>query len=295
MTLAPVLLKDLKYGLWKQRWDSVTTIIGFYALSNGTQKAVFINVLSDDTIKRMSNLGKQDLEKMYNLLFNLFNVRYVAVPICLRMNMNSTNEFRRVLHYDLQTLLNKCQYKDCCQSSTQMSGKQRILFARLVPGIKYHGIGKGLLCIQDLTLDKAVKYIQVAEATSSQADKFLTKINKTGASTYRQNKFLRITGTGGHPPPTKDGNLRKYKFCMKFHVLKKEFCPAKDSVCRDFQNKGHWGKFVMCPKLSKPTGDSVDPDKKVTDEYPKLGVSTKPTPQAIPADHELPVTSDVSV
>ena len=51
----------------------------------------------------------------------------------------------------------------------------------------------------------------------------------------------------------------------------------------------------MCPKFSKPTGDSVDPDKKVTDESPKLDVTTKTTLQVISADHELPVTSDISV
>ena len=82
---------------------------------------------------------------------------------------------------------------------------------------------------------------------------------------------------------------------MKYHVFKKEFCPAKDSVCRDCQNKGHWAKSVMCPNSSKPTGDPVDPDKKVTDESSKLGSATKPTLKVISADQELPVTSDVSV
>jgi hypothetical protein len=51
----------------------------------------------------------------------------------------------------------------------------------------------------------------------------------------------------------------------------------------------------MCPKSSKPTGDPVDPDKKVTDEFSKLGSATKPTLKVISADQELSVTSDVSV
>ena len=285
------------FEIWKQRWDSVTTITGFYTLSNETQKALFINVLSDDTIKRMNNLGQQDVQTLIQSFqrqvcgsSNMFVHEYE-----FHKRVQGSNESFDEFYNDLQTLLNKCQYKDCCQSTTQMSCKDRILLARLVAGIKSHDIRKGLLCIQDLTLDKAVQYIQVDEATSSQADKFLTKVNKTGASTYRQNKFPRNTGKGDQPPPTKDGNLRKCKFCMKFHVFKKEFCPAKDSVCRDCQNKGHWAKSVMCPKFSKPTGASVDPDKKVTDDSPKPGVSTKPTLKVISADHELPVTSDVSV
>ena len=46
------------FEIWQQRWNSVTTITGFYELPNETQKALFINVLSDDTIKRMNNLER---------------------------------------------------------------------------------------------------------------------------------------------------------------------------------------------------------------------------------------------
>ena len=52
------------FEIWKQRWDSVMTITRFYELSNETQKALFINVLSDDTIKRMNNLGQQDVQTL---------------------------------------------------------------------------------------------------------------------------------------------------------------------------------------------------------------------------------------
>ena len=83
---------------------------------------------------------------------------------------------------------------------------------------------------------------------------------------------------------------------MKYHVFKKEFCPAKDSVCKDCQNKGHWAKSVMCPKPSKPTSDPIDHDKKVTAESSKPNPTpAKPTLKVISADQALPVTSDVSV
>ncbi|CAB4042111.1 Hypothetical predicted protein [Paramuricea clavata] len=246
----------------------------------------------------MNNLGQQDVETRLIESFqrqvcgssNIFVHEYE-----FHKRVQGSNESFDEFYNDLQTLLNKCQYKDCCQSSTRMSCKNRILLASLVAGIKFHDIRKGLLCIQDLTLDKAVQYIQVDEATSSQADKFLTKVSKTGASTYRQKKFPYNSGEGGQSPPTKDENLRKCKFRMKYHVFKKEFCPAKDSVCRDCQNKGHWAKSVMCPKSSKQTGDPVDPDKKVTGESSKLGSAIKPTLKVISADQEPSVTSDVSV
>jgi hypothetical protein len=168
------------FEIWKQRWDSVMTITRFYELSNETQKALFINVLSDDTIKRMNNLGQQDVQTLIESFqrqvcgsSNIFVHEYE-----FHKRVQGSNESFDEFYNDLQTLLNKCQYKDCCQSSTRMSCKNRILLARLVAGIKSHDIRKGLLCIQDLTLDKAVQYIQVDEATSSQADKFLTKVNK---------------------------------------------------------------------------------------------------------------------
>jgi hypothetical protein len=182
------------------------TITRFYELSNETQKALFINVLSDDTIKRMNNLGQQDVQTLIESFqrqvcgsSNIFVHEYE-----FHKRVQGSNES---FYNDLQTLLNKCQYKDCCQSSTRMSCKNRILLARLVAGIKSHDIRKGLLCIQDLTLDKAVQYIQVDEATSSQADKFLTKFNKTGASSYRPKKFPYNTGKGGQSP------LQKMKIC----------------------------------------------------------------------------------
>ena len=33
------------FEIWQQRWNSVTTITGFYELQNETQTALFINVL----------------------------------------------------------------------------------------------------------------------------------------------------------------------------------------------------------------------------------------------------------
>ncbi|WP_421867749.1 hypothetical protein [Pararhizobium sp.] len=82
---------------------------------------------------------------------------------------------------------------------------------------------------------------------------------------------------------------------MKYHVFKKEFCPAKDSVCKNCQNKGHWAKSVMCPKFSKPVYQNVDRDKKVDDESSKPRLATKPTLKVISADQGPPTTSHASV
>ena len=110
------------FEIWKQRWDSVMMITRFYELSNETQKALFINVLSDDTIKRMNNLGQQDVQTLIESFqcqvcgsSNIFVHEYE-----FHKRVQGSNELFDEFYNDLQTLLNKCQYKDCCQSSTQM-------------------------------------------------------------------------------------------------------------------------------------------------------------------------------
>ena len=89
-----------------------------------------------------------------------------------------TNESFEEFYTDLQTLLNKCHYEDCCKTETRMSCKECILLARLVAGIRSNEVLKSLLCIKGLTLEKAVQHVQVNEATSFQANQF-SQINKT--------------------------------------------------------------------------------------------------------------------
>ena len=69
-----------------------------------------------------------------------------------------------------------------------MSCKACILLARLVAGIRCNEVLKGLLCIKDVTLEKAVQRVQVDEAIFFQANQFSSQINKTAASAYQQNK-----------------------------------------------------------------------------------------------------------
>ena len=69
-----------------------------------------------------------------------------------------------------------------------MSCKERVLLARLVASVRSNDLRKSLLCMQDLTLEKAVQHVQVDEATSIQATQFSPQVNKTGASTYKQGK-----------------------------------------------------------------------------------------------------------
>ena len=46
------------FEIWKQCCDSAVTT-GFFHLPPETQRALFTNILSDDTVKRMNNIGHQ--------------------------------------------------------------------------------------------------------------------------------------------------------------------------------------------------------------------------------------------
>ena len=95
------------------------------------------------------------------------------------------NESLQKFYTDLQSLLNKYRYEDCCKTTTRMSCKERALLVRLIAGIRSNDLRKSLLCMQDLTLGKAAQHVQVDEATSIQATQFSTQVNKAGASTYK--------------------------------------------------------------------------------------------------------------
>ena len=92
------------------------------------------------------------------------------------MNMSSTtgptdqNESFEELYIDLQSLLNKCQYEDCCKTENKMSCKKCVPLARLVASISSNEVSKSL---KDLSLEKIVQHVKVDETTSCKQIIFL--------------------------------------------------------------------------------------------------------------------------
>ena len=74
--------------------------------------------------------------------------------------IQGSNESLQEFFTDLQSLLNKCQYEDCCKTATKISCKERVLLARLVACIRSNDLRKSLLCMKDLTLEKAFQHVQ---------------------------------------------------------------------------------------------------------------------------------------
>ena len=103
------------FEIWKQRWTSAITITGFSGLPRENQLALIMNILSDDTMKRMNSLGLQDV----NAIIESFQTLVCGkTSICVyefefHNRVQSPNESFEEFYTDLQSLLKKCQYRDC--------------------------------------------------------------------------------------------------------------------------------------------------------------------------------------
>ena len=227
------------FQIWKQRRNSAVTITAFAGLPRGTQQALFTNVLSDDSVKRMNILGLQDV----NAIIEAFQIQVCGsssiMDTSFTTGLKGQTSLLKKLHTDLQTQLNKCHYEDCCKTETKMSCKERILVARLVAGIRSSEVRNSLLCIRDLTLEKAVQHVQVDKVTSFQANQFSSQINKTATSANQQNKSDNRNRNNETLSDSQENNPKKCKFCMRVHVFRKELCPARDSICKACKTKGH--------------------------------------------------------
>ncbi|CAB3980110.1 Hypothetical predicted protein [Paramuricea clavata] len=205
LTLAAVLPKDLIYEN-----NDVTAITRFYELSNETQKALFINVLSDDTIKRVNNLGQQDVQTLIESFqcqacgsSNIFVHEYE-----FHKRVQGSNESFDKFYNDLQTLLNKCQYKDCCQSSTRMLCKNRILLARLVAGDPDKKVTDESSKLGSVTKPTLIKVISADQELSVTSDVSVKAITIPSVDKHYYTDFIlewsyniecgSIKTTGGH-------------------------------------------------------------------------------------------------
>ena len=225
------------FDIWLQRWNSVTTITNFHALPRNTQKALFTNALTDDTVRRMNILHLDNVEEILNKFktqvcgeTNIFVFEYE-----FHKRVQGSNESFEEFYNGLQVLFHKCQNSDCCRATEHafMPCKDRILLGRLVAGIKSNDVRKKLLSLKDLTLQKAVQAAKLEEATSSQVPKFSSpSVNQSRASSYKQNKSQAPMSSPSTDKSNKHETAKKCKCCLRIHIFRKELCPATDSLCR---------------------------------------------------------------
>lgn len=96
------------------------------------------------------------------------------------------------------------------------------------------------------TLEKAAQLVQVDEATSIQETQFSALVNKAAAPTYKQEKETKHSKQHSS---LKDNTPRRCKFCMKFHNLRKDLRPAKDSICKSSINPSFPSVDICCGRI----------------------------------------------
>ena len=176
-----------------------------------------------------------------------------------------------------------------------MSCKERVLLARLVACISSEEVRKSLLCIKDLTLEKAVQHDKVDEATSFQANQFSSQVNRTAASAYKKSKSNKNSDNINARACDMLDNPRKCKFDMRFHVFRKELCPATDSICKAHNTKGHWAISLMCPNNGKAGAKQPTKDRKSDAHAAQSSSTGNPSLQFISANGKSQISQSASV
>ena len=150
--------------------------------------------------------------------------------------------------------------------------------------------------MQNLIPEKAVQHIQVDKATSIQATKFSTQVNKAGASAYKQGKGTKTSykQSASHSE-TWDETPRRCTFCRKFHTFRKELFPAKDSILKVCHNRGHWTNSLMCRSTSRPSAGQSSEQSKPDSGPIHAKSSRKPSLKSISALGESQISATVYV
>ncbi|KAL9955329.1 hypothetical protein ACROYT_G036637 [Oculina patagonica] len=89
------------FQIWKQRWNSAVTITAFSDLPRETQQALFTNVLSDDTVKRMNILGLQDV----NAIIESFQTQVIAVILAVFLHRGNGRAITSASNDNIESLL----------------------------------------------------------------------------------------------------------------------------------------------------------------------------------------------
>lgn len=82
---------------------------------------------------------------------------------------------------------------------------------------------------------------------------------------------------------------------MKFHIFRKELCPAKDSICKVCHNRGHWANSLKCPSTSKPSAGRSSEESKPGSRPIQTKSSSNPSLQLISATGESQKSATASV
>jgi hypothetical protein len=238
------------WKLFKQKWRNYSIIANTQAQSNEYQVALFLNTLGDPALKvyngfvftstEENRTVNEIITKFDEYAIGTVNATYERFLFNQR-KQNDGESFDNFLSA-LRTLIKTCSFCDQCVDS--------LLMDRIVIGIRESEIQKALLKEHNLTLTQCISICKSMENAQTQGK--ILRPSGTTANTdavSRKNNFKSPKSTTQQTHSTK--NTSKCLWCGKTpHPRDK--CPARASVCRKCEKKGHWDVVCQSQRAPKP-------------------------------------------
>ena len=141
----------------------------------------------------------------------------------------------------LRNMAKTCGFCDCM--------RDLLIMDRLLLGISDDKTREELLSTHDLTLNKAIEICRGMAAASLHMKALKNEeINKVKDISKKTKKSTPSKLQHKKPPQSDDKHSAKKKclFCLQFHVMKKEMCPAWGKTCASCGERNHFKASTKC-------------------------------------------------
>lgn len=220
------------WKIFRQRWQTYSTITDLNKLGIKKQKATFSYCLDDDALEAY-NTFKIDEETTIEQILEMFEKFIVGESnetyerFCFNKRNQEEGETFEMFYADLQRLIKSCNFCDGCQAS--------LLKDRIVLGIVDSNVQRELLKIRKLTLDQTIDICKSSEQASTHNHVLRPEINQIVKPHNRSEKSI----------------LKNCKFCGLSHEWRKEKCPAFNKKCNNCNKMNHFSKMCRMKKFDK--------------------------------------------
>ena len=217
----------------KEEKKQVSTLI--YSMGDEAEDILHSFRLTEDELKLYSTLRDKFgsfFVKRRNLIFER-----------CRLNRRRQEEGESAASFinDVHTLAEHCDYGDL---------QEELIQDRLVEGIRNGKLSERLLLDPDLTLGKAVTIIRESESVHQQQT-FLrgegTELVTIDAVKTSRNLAKKTTGTGLSSVQFRQMTCSR---CRRSPIHDANTCPARDAVCRNCGERGHFQRVCRSKRVS---------------------------------------------
>ena len=252
--------KPDEWPQWLRRFEQFRLVSGLSEeKSEAKQISTLLYCLGEEaeSVLASTHITSEERQKYETVVAKLngyFKIRKNVIFERARFNCRnqlpeeSAEEYITILY----SLVENCEYGDL---TSQMFRD------RLVVGIRNTALSERLQVDSTLTLDKAMQMVRQREAVQQQ-QVFLNQTTKPLSSVdhVKGRKFKSLPAKGA--TLNRDKQTQKHKcICCGNKPHPRSTCPARDSVCHKYKNKGHYSSQCLSKHVHEMTSDSQEPDE----------------------------------